>query len=398
MPVKRGFTLVEMLIVVAVLVTLMTITFRLSNIGSDQSRRNTTISKMQRLENCLSGYFAAFGSYPPVKLHGSRNIYLQVNNQGIQNVDGQEKTEIWDWTSIGSSEEYRAWRQVQAACLAQPVACSFPFSSDYDPAVKAVSDQIVRRATSGETRYKSYWEDPSTKARLSAGFKSSSQVSGLLIGKASKSDWREVQMFQFGLMSFLLPRYLVMMRGSDSFFGPQIAQWVNNNALPCDPFDGNLYSAWTTLKDKATASGKNAKQDQAHVANIPSQAVCARWMPNLEKTCSCNRPTTLFGIDVRDNNGSGSLRTTPHIEMYAPNGGSGDTTSDQYVLDSITVLDGWWNKFYYYSPPPYQTYVIWSGGPNGRTFPPWISREGMDSKANKCIGLWTEDDIIHMSN
>ena len=93
-----------------------------------------------------------------------------------------------------------------------------------------------------------------------------------------------------------------------------------------------------------------------------------------------------------------SLRASPSIELYAPGGGSSDTTSDQYVLDSITVLDGWWNKFYYYSPPPYQSYTLWSGGANNRTFPPWISRDGMDAKANQCIGLWTEDDIIHMSN
>ena len=395
---KRGFTLVEMLIVVAVLVTLMTITFRLSNIGSDQSKRNSTIARMQRLENCLSGYYAAFGSYPPVKLHGSRNIYLQVNNQGIQNVDGAENGSIWGWTTIGSSDEVRAWRQVQAACLAQPVACSFPFSSDYDDVVKAVSAQIVRRATSGEQRYSAYWSDATTQARLSAGFKSTSEVSGILVGQAGKSDWREVQIFQFGLMSFLLPRYLVMMRGDDAFFGSGVLQWFNNNTLPCDPYDGSFYTTWTSVRNKANSSGSNSKQDQAHIANIPSQAVCARWMPNLEKICSCNRPITLFGIDIRVDNGSGSLRATPYIDIFAPGGAGSDTTSDQYVLDSITVLDGWWNKFYYYSPPPYQSYTIWSGGANGRTFPPWISREGMDPKANLCIGIWTEDDIIHMSN
>lgn len=44
---------------------------------------------MQRLENCLSGYYAAYGSYPPVKLHGSRDYTLEVDEfSGIQNLRG----------------------------------------------------------------------------------------------------------------------------------------------------------------------------------------------------------------------------------------------------------------------------------------------------------------------
>ena len=65
---KRGFTLIEMMVVIAVLVTLMAMTFRLANIGSDTEARTMTISRMQRLENALSGFHAAFGCYPPVKL------------------------------------------------------------------------------------------------------------------------------------------------------------------------------------------------------------------------------------------------------------------------------------------------------------------------------------------
>ena len=73
---KKAFTLVELLIVVVVLVTLMAVTFRLSSIGSNQTARNKTVSRLQKLENCLSGYYAAFGTYPPVRLHGSRNYTL----------------------------------------------------------------------------------------------------------------------------------------------------------------------------------------------------------------------------------------------------------------------------------------------------------------------------------
>ena len=59
--------------------------------------------------------------------------------------------------------------------------------------------------------------------------------------------------------------------------------------------------------------------------------------------------------------------------------------------DTITL-------FYYYSPAPYQTYILWSAGPDGRTFPPWISRDGLDNNANRCVSAWIEDDIVNMSH
>ena len=70
----------------------------------------------------------------------------------------------------------------------------------------------------------------------------------------------------------------------------------------------------------------------------------------------------------------------------------------QYILDKISMRDGWGNDFYYYSPAPYQSYVIWSAGPNGRTFPPWVSRESLGSQASACVSYWTKDDLIHLSH
>ena len=134
---KKGFTLVEMLVVVVVVVTLMTMTFKLGSINGSSSKRTTTISRLQKLENCLSGYYAAFGTYPPVALHGSRNPFLTVSSHGIQNQDGKENKNILGWNAetfrqwIASdrdgkyyqSDEVRAWDQVKAACQAQPVDC-----------------------------------------------------------------------------------------------------------------------------------------------------------------------------------------------------------------------------------------------------------------------------------
>ena len=116
-----------------------------------------------------------------------------------------------------------------------------------------------------------------------------------------------------------------------------------------------------------------------------------------ETTCAANHEYSLFGINIRDSwDGTELSVENTGIEVFSPAGE--DSTSNQYILDGISVRDGWGRDFYYYSPAPYQRYTLWSGGENGRTFPPWISRKGLSSKANQCISLWIWDDIIHMTH
>ncbi len=395
---KRGFTLVEMLIVVVVLVTLMTMTFRLSSIGSNSSARNKTINRMQRLENCLSGYYAAYGSYPPVKLHGSRNIYLAVNDVGIQDEDGQENKDLWGWYQpsgghgIGSEQECKAWNQVKAACKSQPLAFRFPFPNlpVWDQYIQAVSDELKKRAEDATNI------SEARKHVLQMGFSNLKNFGALDSGA---SDWREVQIFQFGLMSYLLPRYMVGMNGEQTLFADNYRQWTANNVTAYDPFTDEKRS-WANVYEWAQEVTKeNPDRDKLmRIANMPSQAVTARWMPNLEQTVSCNYDFRLFGVDVKDPDSSlQELRPDNlEIEVYSTSGsGTGGT---YYVLDGVTVMDGWGNEFYYYSPPPHQSYTLWSAGPNGRTFPPWISRKTLDGSANRCVGAWVADDIVKMSN
>ena len=410
---KRGFTLIELMIVMAILVTLMAVMFRISGIGADADNKTRTIVRLQRLENCLSGYYAAFGSYPPVKMHGARDIYLSVGEHGIQSDKRNESIWGWDpdtfvkWIESGKDKRYRqpaeesAWRQVQAACMSQPVACNFPFPSGYHDAIVALSDQMAQLASEGQDEeYEAYWSNPDTRAKLMAGFDdggSESGGTGRFAGLKDETDWRQLQLFRFGLMSFLLPRYLFMLGGSEDFFTSGFAQWDDNNELPSDPFTGYTYNSWSDIRRYAQ---NNTKNDVAHLANIPSQAVCARWMPNLEGVCTCNHNSlTLFGVNIA-NGGEGALKIRKGYvpEIYTPDGPDSGSFKDQYILDVITVEDGWWHNFYYYSPEPHQTYALWSAGPNGRTFPPWISRSKLGSAANKCVAVWTADDIIHMSN
>lgn len=387
---KKGFTLVEMLVVVVVLVTLMSITFRLSSLGDDQTRRNNTISRMQRLENCLSGFYAAYGTYPPVELHGSRDYNLDVNGQtGIQLDSDQEKerkVELRWYQStgshgIGTETEKREWRQVRAACYAQPIAARAPVPDGYQSYIEAEVKLSQKRNSSAIVYSDGY----------SQGAPSSYSP--------GETDWRNMQLFQFGVMSYLLPRYFFMLNagsGADIFFR-SYSQWTGNNSLPCDPLGtGARFTSWQDLRQLARqARGGNDARAKARLANIPSQAVCARWLPNLEKSCVTRygATTTFYGIDIHDDGYQGFSEANYNglSQIFGQSG-------NYYVLSAITMIDGWGNEFFYYSPKPYQSYVLWSAGPNERTFPPWISRKDLDAGQNKAVGVWTEDDIAHMSN
>ena len=401
---KRGFTLIELMIVTVVLVTLMAIVFRLAGITGPQEARAKTIKRMQCIENCLSGYYAAFGSYPPVKLHGSRNIYLKVDNWGIQEEDGQTVSSL-------------NWASVEAACRSQPVGARYPFSSsdDVQEMVRMVAEELKRRSTSGDKEYKAYQDNV---AVLGNGFDALARPSGE-IDNPEATDWREVQIFQFGLLSYILPRYLFMTLGNSDLYGGEYAQWNSDNMVQkqCHG-DGRTTYTWDQIRNDVLGG------HSAYVTMIPSQAVCARWLPNLEKICKCNYPTKMyphmdefFGIHIKsphwrdsgifDSMGTVSKAVVTGVRntCFAPD--DDNPYESMYLLDEVTVQDGWGNEFYYYSRSPYQSYTLWSSGPDGKTFPPWISRDNLQSSARSDsagtgeadrAAQWTKDDIIHLSN
>lgn len=397
---KKGFTLVELLIVVVVLVTLMSITFKLAGAGGKSTARNYTINRLQRLENCLSGYYAAFGCYPPVKLHGSRDYTYDVDQHGIQQVgnlsasgSGVKGANV---QASGSHAAQLTWKNVESACRSQPVGMSYPFKeSGVQDYVKKVSAMLMSKAQSNDPKYKEFRDNPA----LLNGFSpitDNSRISGL----QDYEDWTQAQIFRFGLLSYLLPRYLVMLGGNsnlDQIYERQ-RQWTANNQLPCRFEDGVPYSSWGDLND-------DIREHTWKVSVLYSQAVCARWLPNLERSVRTQYDHELYGVQIRDSGDSYAniSASNPHPELYSTSsqGGKGSSGGDQYVLDGMTVVDGWHNELYYYSPPPHQTYVLWSAGPNGKTFPPWVSDEELKKlKADeqRDVQEWISDDIVKMSH
>ena len=383
---KKGFTLIELLIVIVVIAILASVSFRIAGIGEDSTSRNRTIARLQRLENAISGYFATYGSYPPVPLEGrSRNIYYMVNGYGIQQTETEPDT------------SQLKWERVEAACRAQPVAMCFPFSKSRQNYVRIVSEALTERHNNGDSS-----SDYAKNEALANPFGSLENWQDLS-SKAGYSEWTRIQMFQFGLMSFLLPRYLVMMGHSDDTMYDQVSQWKSNNELPCRFETGVPYESWQKLNYDLTRGEDNSERWK--IALLPTQAACARWIANLENILCCEYDRTIYGVSIKGNewHDYGTINVdNPWPKLYSAadsQSGEGTSGSQQYALDCITCKDGWGRELYYYSPPPYQSYRLWSAGSNGKTFPPWIPAEEVEKlRERNTVRNWMSDDIVHMRN
>ena len=211
---SRGFTLVELLIVTVVIAILMAIVFRLAGMGGESAARAKTISRLQKLSNAVSGYYAAFGSYPPVPLQGrSRDIHTRVNGNtmgyGIQGPASERSEGSWDK------------KQIEAACRAQPVGAGYPL----DPETTEDADLATMAEVYHIKRYH--------------------VIDGNVGSFREGTEWSENNVFMFGLMSFLLPRYQFMLDGKQELYG--FKAWLENNRVPY-LLDGSRPDGWEKVQ------------------------------------------------------------------------------------------------------------------------------------------------------
>lgn len=380
---KDGFTLIELLIATVIIVTLMGIVFRLAGVGGDSRKKAETIERIQRVENALSGYFAAYGSYPPVPLQGrSRSIYKKVDDCGVQELgsseSGQKGNLDWD----------RMKNQILAACKAQPVAVNWPFNKEGDQ--EMVQNLSSLRVQNGANK---------------RSFDVIRNVGGLDL---DKSDWRECAVFKFGLLSFLMPRYFFMLEGDEELYdhvnsktGRRCGQWASNNQLPCRMDTGERFESWEDLQ-KALHAGDyyrngGSSLEASMISNLTSQSVCARWMPNFEGIVSGGK--TFFGVKTADTRRPYLTANGDYVvAVHSPNGFSEGGGGSLYGLNGMTIYDGWSQELFYYSEPPYSSYKLWSAGANGQTFPPWYDRGQLSGNDLTTVEEWTSDDISGLNN
>jgi len=406
---KRAFTLIELLVVIVVIAILMSISFGLLNVGKDDEARRNTIVKIQKLENAMGGYYAAFGSYPPVPVTGSRNIFQKINQWGIQQIDGNDAEPDYDELNPD---------RVEAACRSQMMGASWPWGH------RVEAEKINRLFAIAKKHHDAGSGDLSNPlfALSPEALEDVGRVNALA---KSKPSWCNVQVFRFGLISFLLPRYLVMMdqNPDNNGFGA-VKQWAGSNELPSKFDDGVTYSSWGEVSKKVRRQdGSQGEFDNAEealeIGLLPSQIVTTRWLPNLEGSLMilnpCRKKFEYYGVDLmsRDDQTPYSLKnfaskTSVDPGMFFPiysscDGQSGVAAGYEkpYVLDGVTMVDAYNRELYYYSPPPYQSYCLWSSGPNKVTFPPWMSDKEIDALGPddaKKARSWKADDIMHMSN
>ena len=399
---NSGFTLIELLVVTVVIVALMGVIFRLTGIAGGTSARETTVFRMQCVENGLSGYYAAFGSYPPVPLqNASRSIYRRTDEDSSW-IQSDKKTDTDD-----SDEKFMEYSQVEAACRAQPVAARYPppatingmSSKDaYNAYQQAVQNALSQGVFEDES------DEKSVQNWVGRTLDDISSSPGFLSPHKDKTSFNQLQLFRFGLMSFLLSRYRFMLdcaagsqSGNSEAFNTTIdnfRQWTDNNYLPPRMDTGMSYSSWKEFCDTI------GSDDDWQIDLIPSQAACARWMPNLKDEVVTGPERKFFGVTVGRYGVIPDIKSAPGFALYSPGGYNSGSSARGYPLNRYTVVDGWGKDLYYYSPAPYQMYVLWSAGENGKTFPPWVDieqfKQDHPSQYNAAIG-WMADDIKYMS-
>ena len=402
---RAAFTLIELLVVTVVIVALMSVIFRLTGIVGGTSAQETTVFRMQCLENCLSGYYATFGSYPPVPLqNASRNIFRRTDSDTPW-VQSDSPNDSWgegvDFTANGF------YHSVEAACKAQPVRASFPppdrIGSETSRVAYEQYQQRVQSALDDGVFDDNEGDKESVRKWVGRTLDDVSEAPGFLNPHQKTTSYNELQLFRFGVMSFLLPRYRFMLQcakgsgggGTAAAFNGAIdnfRQWTDNNYLPPRMDTGTSYESWEEFCNVIDSD------DDWQIDLIPNQAACARWMPNLKGTVVSGPQRKFFGVTVAEHGGTiPEVRSAPGFALYFPGGYNGGGNSRGYPLLHYTVKDGWGRDLYYYSPAPYQMYVLWSAGANGKTFPPWVDLAQLNTDQRKTAIGWMSDDIKYMT-
>ena len=199
---RQAFTLIEMMVVVALSGLLIGGVFRLIGAAGENAKRAETIDRMQRVENALSGFYSEYGTYPPVARHGSPDPFVTQADDGTTSAAG----------GLTAANALRA-----ARC--QPVAFEFPTIKGMDEFIAQYFGGKVFSANQNPAAFDTV-----------------------------ETKWEKVKLFRFGVLSFLLPRLEVIgnfrtggkaeARPDEAFFDYQ--QWKQYNDSRKGIYDDQL--------------------------------------------------------------------------------------------------------------------------------------------------------------
>ena len=259
---KQGFTLIEMLIVIVILVLLAGMVFRMvAGIGKSNDIAATR-AKIEKVANALEEFRAIYGKYPPVS---------------------------------------------QYEGMGQPTEYEFPGSYTFKP---SVVQQILNSDRNKQIRWKKSDDGTANSGRI----------------------------YTFGLVSFLVPRYngaaeygAILFTGNDP----------NNNSKQNSELG---IRQWANFNKKNGGIGDSDRDI----------AAARRILPHLgAKMGDDNRP-------VKDGGNIGVIRIDIKESFCHSAGINGVITNSVYKLE-----DAWYRSLNYRSLPPYDSYKLWSNGPDG---------------------------------
>ena len=235
---RSAFTLIEMMVVVAIIGILIAGVFRLLSAAGENNKKAVTVMRIERLQNALSGYYAEYGSYPPV---------FQ-----FEFPDPEKVRKSADLTEIESCN-FTAETSNRAA-HSQSVAYEYP-------TVKSLNGYI----------------DEFFKGSRSAGLVLGSQN---LSAKSDWNSWYALPLFRFGLLSYLLPRAHI------AYGDPSDERYLNLFTSP----------QWTSKK--LTVGDDTAINDLLKTQMAMEDRTVARWLPNFEK-CICGGGSVM-GVELNE--------------------------------------------------------------------------------------------------
>jgi len=351
---QQAFTLIELMVVVAIIGILIGGIFQLLNTAGQMNQKAETTARLQRLQNALSGFYAEYGTYPPVPTYQSPDPWAA----GLTDDFGESAG------SVGTEGGFAT--ACSLASQSQPVAFEYPN-------VKGL-DSYVNQSFSK-------W-----------GVLSANSVLGPKAATIPTDDWGNSKMFKFGLLSFLLPRLEQV-----GFTG------VNGGSPDLEP-DFHFYSSrqWKSNNPvSALANNDNEVRKSLGAQQISENRAVARWLPNLERIIQNGR--LILGVDTHESNTDGNSGGYRTVTLRNAQGAITDIkgyeqSGNKYVLQFVSVRDGWGRELYYYSAPPYQSYRIWSAGKDGKTFPPWIPISTLTGNERTWAAEWTKDDIVRFDH
>lgn len=348
---RQAFTLIELMVVVLVISILMGGMFKLLSATSQVNKTASTKAKMELLENAISGFYAEYGMYPPVILHGSPDP--------LENGYKDDFDNALSWGTDAEKARAAGW-----AAKCQPVAFEYPYSVEMD---KFVGRKYQSQQAKGVN-----------------------SALGTSADQEPEWDWQKIKMFKFGLLSFLLPRLeTIRIPSADT-------TWQDGDSrYPEKKFFKSLQWTKNNLTSKVGVNDDEGLVKALHAQREIENKACARWLPNFENQIHGGRQSVLgvatrIGSSRHFRESAGDDDQTPQkYQIYLTKENSGTKT----VLYRATIVDGWNQEFFYHSDPPYQSYRIWSAGPNKKTFPPWIPLSTVSADREKVAG-WIEDDIV----